>query len=159
MWRRPNSKKKREGKPKESVASLRQFVRNPTRRRFFAQCCDPNSLLWSDTPSGNETMHMLLFNAAAQSPMNIVYNDHPGPTHTVKSTQMLKIIKWQVRKDRANYRGKPPKRQICFGSPLPFDCTGTLAEINSSFNIYYTNSHSHKVATRLVLGVFVYILK
>ena len=41
----PSKKKKRGGKPKEDVATLRHVVKNPTRRRFFAQCCDPKSLL------------------------------------------------------------------------------------------------------------------
>ena len=124
-------KKKRLGKPEESVANLRQYVRNPTRRRFFKECCDANSLLWSLTPSGTETMHKVLFQAGAQDPMNIIYAEHPGQTRSIKSTTMMKMIKWQVRKDRANYKGRQPKRQICFGSQLTFDWAATLASINA----------------------------
>jgi len=130
-------RRKRDGKPNYDVASLRQIVRNPTRRRFLEECLDPDSLLWTATPSGYETMHKLLFNVAAQDPMNIIYAERPGETRSVKSAQMLKIIKWQVRKDRANYKGKRPKRQICFGAPLEFDWAAALENINSSTPIQF----------------------
>ena len=129
---RKKGKKERTGKPSVGVAELRKIVKDPTRRRFFAQCLKPDSILWHKTPAGTEYIQKFLFNKAAQAPMNIIYSENPGATRSVKSTQMMKIIKWQVTKDRSNWNGKTPKRKILFGTPLEFDWEGELQKLSNA---------------------------
>ena len=126
------NKKCRPGKPMSQVAELRKIVRDPTRRRFFEQCCDPQSILWTSTPAGKECMHKLLFVAASQDPLNLVYQTHPGQTHNVKHSEVMNVMKWQVVKDRSNWVGKTPKRALSFGSPMPFNWETELAKIQHS---------------------------
>ena len=122
--------KKREGKPVAAVSTLRSLIKNPTRRRYFQQCRDPDSVLWSQNPGGYETMNVKLFNAASNSPIRlIIYEKHPGKTSNVKRTAIRNIMKWQVRKDRANYKHNEPKREICFGEVLVFDWEGKRDEL------------------------------
>ena len=117
------SSKKRPGKPVDTVGSLRKIQRDTTRRRFFRQCCDPDSLLWRAPPPGSEkeTLRVRLFDRAATEPIDIIFADNPGPTRHVKETALRKVIKWQVTKDRANYKGKPPKRVTSYDNELDFD--------------------------------------
>ena len=122
--------KKRPGKPGVTDATLRRICRNPTRRRFFRQCCDPKSLLWTTNPSGDETVNISLRDAAAADPIELIYNDNPGTTRSVERNTILRKIKWQIKKDRANYKGKQPVRQVWHGGQLEFDWAGTLTSIN-----------------------------
>ena len=132
----PEPKKGRPGKPTVNLCSLRRIVKDTTRLRFFSQCRKPDSLLWYRTPSGAQQMRRMLFARAAQEPMNAIYRQHPGPTRGVQVPRMLTVIKWQVSKDRANWIGKIPKRQMLFGAESTFDWEGELAKINHKNSLY-----------------------
>ena len=41
-------------------------------------------------------------------------------------------MKWRVTKDRANWKGKTPKRIMMLGEPLPYDWEGEIAKLSSA---------------------------
>ena len=88
-----NNKKRRPGKPDNIGATLRRISRNPTRRRFFNQCCDPNSLLWSTNAAGDESVDQALLDAAAEDPIQLIYSDNPGATRLVNRQDLLHKVK------------------------------------------------------------------
>lgn len=122
----------RPGKPTVNLSALRKIVKDPTRLRFFSQCRKADSVLWYRSPSGHQHIHKMLFARAAQDPMDEVYRQHPGPTRGVPVNKILSVIKWQVSKDRANWIGKTPKRQMLFGTESPFDWEGELQKLRSN---------------------------
>ena len=145
----PKKKKKRPGCTGDP--KLRTLVEGPTRQRFFEQCCKPDSLLWSLTPSGVEIMHSLLFQKAAKLPMDMIYAAHPGPTRGVSSTKMLKQIRWKVSKDRSNWKGKTPKRDMQFGVTLEYDWQAALNDIqNNSSNSKLSKSKRSKCGNKAI---------
>ena len=125
----PLKKKPRTGKPIIAVAQLRKIAKNPIRRRFFEQCCDPRSILWSKSCGGKEALRKLLFVAASQDPINLIYQEHPGQTHGIQYSEVMNVVRWQVYKDRSNWLGKTPKRALDFGSPLAFDWEAQLSKL------------------------------
>lgn len=93
-------KKKRRARPGRSspdTANLRKLVKNATRRRFFDQCMNPDSILWS-RPEGHKKadLHNLLFSIAAQEPIDELYKENPGTLRSVPETKLRSIVKWQV---------------------------------------------------------------
>ena len=108
----PFYKRPRPGKPTATKATLRRFARNPTRRRFFLQCCDPQSLLWTTDAARIEHIDVMLLNAAAADAIDLVYKDNPAETRFVERQVILDAVTWQVRKDRQNWCGKQPKRIV-----------------------------------------------
>jgi len=64
---------------------------------------------------------MLLFHRAAQDPMDEVYERYPGPLYTTTGSKVLKVMKWRVSKDRNNWLGKVPKRELFTGKVSPYD--------------------------------------
>ena len=115
------NRKTRPGRPPVLVTTLRRYVKNATRRRFFSQCQDANSVLWERSASGQYVVNRILFSRAAQSVIAEIYESYPGPLHSVSSATLLRVIKWQVTKDRGNWLGKTPKRELFFGAVSPFD--------------------------------------
>ena len=124
-------KKTRPGRPASKVAALRKVVKDPTRCRFFKQCANPASVLWSTTKNGKEEMNKILFVRAAKDPMDFIFAKNPGTTFDVHPTKMLNLINWQVYKDRQNYAHTAPKRQMVFGELMPYDWEGELSKINA----------------------------
>ena len=113
--------KRRPGKPVHKVAEMRKLVRDPTRQRFFAQCQSRTSVLWQPSPAGTEMMCKLLFDRACLDPIDEVYRRNPGKTHGVDVDFIKTQVYWQVYKDRSNWLGKTPVRNLMFGEPMPFD--------------------------------------
>jgi hypothetical protein len=125
-----NTKKKSRRKPASpTTVELREVAKNPTRRRFFKQCCLPSSLLWKRTASGGQTLDKLLFAQAAQDTIAELYQRFPGATYSVPGTKLLKVVKWRVCKDRNNWMGKSPKRQLFVGAESEFDWEGVHAKL------------------------------
>ena len=89
-------------------------------------------LLLSSATNTQEFLRQRLFERAAKDPIDMIYADNPGETRKVKQASLLKVMKWQIVKDRANYKGKPPKRVVVWGSDLPFDWAGELAKIEAT---------------------------
>ena len=113
-------KKKRHGaSPK--TKELRKLIRSPTRRRFFTQCVNPDSLLWKNWGSGSKSMNQLLFSRAAQDPMDEVYELYPGPLYSTTGGKVLKAMRWRVTKDRNNWMGKVPKKKLFTGNVSHYD--------------------------------------
>ena len=137
-------KQKRPGKPTVTVGILRKLAKEPTRRRFFAQCCMIDSVLWYTTLGGTQQMQKMLFVRAAQDPMDIIFRDNPGTTRNVSTALLLKVVKWQVAKDRNNWMGKTPKREMLFGPVLPFDWESELSKLQQlpEENLVRTSSAS-----------------
>ena len=117
---KPKKKKLRLGRPSEAEALLRKLVKNPTRRRFFSQCANKQSVLWNPEP-GQRRFHDALFSFAAKDVINLCYRNNPGPLHNQQHSTVEKVVLWQVKKDRNNWAGKAPKRNPYFGTELPFD--------------------------------------
>ena len=122
--------KRRPGKPSDDIALLRKISMDTTRRRFFDQCCKRDSVLWY-CPENSTSEHLVrvLFDKAATDPLNLIYAANPGATRGTNSSVLRNVIKWRVTKDRANWRGKKPKRHMLLGQPLPFDWEGELKKI------------------------------
>ena len=118
--RKPKKKARREPSSPKTI-ELRDLAKNPTRRRFFRQCCKTDSLLWQRTASGGQTLHKLLFARAAQDPVAELYQRYPGTTYSVPGTKLMKAVKWRVCKDRNNWMGKTPKRQLFAGAESEFN--------------------------------------
>ena len=117
-----------DGTPDEG--SMRDLVRNTTRRRFFSECNRMSSVLWSVTKGGKQTMNKLLFGAAVEDVCNLLYKENPGTLRKVLEPQLTSAIRWQVGKDRNNWKNKAPKRGGLYtGTKLPFDFIGVAAEI------------------------------
>ena len=106
------------------------MIKPIARRRFFLQCRDPKSVLWTLTPTGKYILHKFLFDAAAEDVVNLAYNLHPGPTNKIPRDKILSIIQWCVYKDRQNYLHKSPKRPIINGAELPFNFKSELQKFN-----------------------------
>ena len=121
--------KKRPGKPTTDIKTLRDCVRNATRRRFFKACQDPESALYTKTPKGKRRLNLMLFSQAAQDVIDVVVQEYPLKLRKVSSQELEKAIKWQVKYDRLNYLGGKPKRPISFGEPMPFDFSKARAEL------------------------------
>ena len=92
-----SQKKSRPGKSSPKTASLRKLAKDPTRRRFFDQCRNLESLLWH-RPIGNrkEEMDGLLFARAAKDPIDEMYSSHGGTLRAVTHTKLQSVVKWQV---------------------------------------------------------------
>ena len=106
------------------------MIKPIARRRFFLQCRDSKSVLWTLTPTGKYILHKFLFDAAAEDVVNLAYNLHPGPTNKIPRAKILSIIQWCVYKDRQNYLHKSPKRPIIYGVELPFNFKSELQKFN-----------------------------
>ena len=137
-----SKKKSRPGRPEAGISTLRKLVKDPTRRRFFNQCCDPHSVLWQKNDNGIDVMNKMLFAKAAQDPMDLIYRCNPGATREVQTAQMQDVINWQVYKDRQNWLGKTPKRRVVYGDELFFDWEGELQKLR--------NAHHCKSTARMV---------
>ena len=104
-------------------------MRSPTRRRFFTQCVNPDSLLCKHWSSSSRGLNKVLFGRAAQDPMEEVYLRHPGPLYTVTGSKVLKAMKWRVTKDRNNWMGEIPKRELFSGTVSEYDWEKTFREL------------------------------
>ena len=93
-------KKKRKSRPGRSspdTANLRKVVKNATRRRFFEECMNPDSILWNRTEGKKKAdMNNLLFSIAAREPIDELYKENPGTLRSVPETKLRSIVKWQV---------------------------------------------------------------
>ena len=125
----PSRKKSRPGRASPQTAKIRHLVKDSTRRRFFNQCIKEDSVLWETKPGGKQLLKKLLFSRAAQDPMEECYRLNPGPLYSVPGSKLMKIIKWRVNKDRQNWAGKTPKRQVVFGADSPWDWEGNNADL------------------------------
>ena len=123
--------KKRPGKPASAKAKIRKLVRDPTRQRFFEQCRSRSSVLWQPTAAGTEQMVKLLFDRACLDPIDMVYRLHPSQTHGVEHGVIKREVHWQVYKDRSNWLGKTPTRDLAFGAPMPFDWEAELQVVRN----------------------------
>ena len=119
---RPNTKRVQADK---GMRSMRDTVKNITRRRFFDECTDEDSILWFNTAgnegSGKQTMQRLLFERASKDCINLLYDEYPGTLRNVKQVELKKAIHWQVMRDRNNWKGLTPKRRAYVGTKLTFD--------------------------------------
>ena len=125
-------KKKRPNRASPKTRELRTLIRSPTRRRFFPQCVDPESLLWKNWSSSSKSLNQLLFTRAAQDPMDEVYERFPGPLFHTTGTKVLKAMKWRVTKDRNNWLGRTPKRELFTGKISEYDWEGNYRELESA---------------------------
>ena len=126
---RPPKKKGRPGRASPQTAKIRHLVKDSTRRRFFCECVKQDSVLWTTNKTGKQVLNKLLFSRAAQDPMEECYRLNPGPLYSVTGSKLLNIIKWRVNKDRQNWLGKTPKRQVVFGPESPFNWEDNDAEL------------------------------
>lgn len=112
-------------------SSLRDLVRNTTRRRFIQQCSKLTSVLWQVTKGGKQTMNRLLFDSAFDDLVNILHQKHPFALRKVQEQQLKAAVRWQVMRDRNNWKGKEPKRRggLFAGESLSFDFDGVAADI------------------------------
>ena len=142
------SAKSRPKKPEQVVAALRKLQKDTTRRRFFRECCKPDSVLWAPPVSGSkaETLRAELFDKAAEDPLNLIFAENPGATRNVTGVQLRKIIRWQVAKDRANYKHKPPKRWPQYGDELEFDFTAELVQMRLDTTVALIPKEYHVTA-------------
>jgi len=91
------AKKQRPGKSSPQTTNLRKLVKDPTRRRFMSQCCDPNSILWQKKKGHvKRELNKLLFTRAAQDPISELYSSYPGALHAVHNNKLLSVMRWQV---------------------------------------------------------------
>ena len=75
-------------------------------------------------------MNKLLFGAAVEDVCNLLYKENPGTLRKVLEPQLTSAIRWQVGKDRNNWKNKAPKRGGLYsGTKLPFDFIGVAADI------------------------------
>ena len=90
-----SSAKSRPKKPEQVVAALRKLQKDTTRRRFFRECCKPDSVLWAPPVSGSkaEMLRAELFDKAAEDPLNLIFAENPGATRNVTGVQLRKIIR------------------------------------------------------------------
>ena len=112
-----------------NTKEIRSYIRSPTRRRFFAECTKPGSLLWKNSGSSSRSLNHALFVRAAQDPIDEVYERYPGPLYTVSGTKVLRAVKWRVTKDRNNWMGKVPKRELFRGKVNPYDWEKNFNEL------------------------------
>ena len=105
-----------------TVKELRNYVKNATRQRFFAECLNPDSVLWFKTPGGKSMMNRILFDRARKDVITKIYAESPGPMRKIPEPKLKSLIHWQVMKDRNNFKtGNVPKRNAFTGEPSPFD--------------------------------------
>ena len=108
---------------------LRNIIKNTTRRRFFAECCKVDSILWTFTPRGKPIMRVILFERAASQVIDLLYAESPGALRAMPEDELTEEIRWQVMRDRNNYKGKKPIRSPFTGEALPFNFARVHAEI------------------------------
>ena len=127
----PSVTKSRKRKAKDDPDSmLREIVRNTARRRFFKECCKRDSVLWNNRPnSDKQYMNRLLFKRAAEDVIDILHEAQPHQLRKTTDYKIEDIIRWQVSRDRNNWAGKTPKRDIFVGTVLPFDFDGENKKI------------------------------
>ena len=123
----------------EDTTDLRDIVKNPTRRRFFAECVKPVSPLWKVSPAGKAALNRILFDRASVDPIDIMFKKHPNALRKISQKRLERQVHWQVMRDRNNYgaAGRKPKRAAFFGPPLPFDFEAEQAKIEEAI----ANSH------------------
>ena len=68
--------------------------------RFEIQCANPKSKLWSSTPP--RRLNEDLFNEAAEGPLEEIYDAHHTALKKIPSAKVLKVMRWKLRKHRAN---------------------------------------------------------
>ena len=126
-------KKKRSRCVSPLTTQIRTLARDCTRRRFFDECIKPDSLLWKKKkPTSKSTMDKRLFRRAAQDPMDELYETYPGPLFKVSGKKLRQIIQWRVVKDRNNWCGKVPKRDLYIGAQSFFDWEAHSAELEKT---------------------------
>lgn len=69
-------------------------------RRFEIQCGNPESSLWAKTPP--RRLNEALFNAAAEDPLEEIYDAHHTALKKIPSEKVLKVMLWRLRKHRSN---------------------------------------------------------
>ena len=56
---------------------------------------------------------------------------HGLPMHGVEHGAIKKEVHWQVYKDRSNWLGKTPTRDLAFGPPMPFDWEAEFQKVRN----------------------------
>ena len=95
----PKKKKRRPrpGRSSPDTANLRKLVKHATRRRFFEECMNPDSVLWSRSEGHKKAdLNTMLFSIAAQEPIDELYKENAGTLRSVPETKLRSIVKWQV---------------------------------------------------------------
>ena len=66
-------------------------------------------------------MRLMLYERAAAKVVDLLYSESPGALRTFSEDVVKEEIRWQVMRDRNNYKGKKPKRAPYTGEPLAFN--------------------------------------
>ena len=77
--------------------SLRQLVKNTTRRRFFDECCSLDSKLWYHGVGDKQFMHRLLFERAAQDVIDLLFANNPGRLRKVTEADVRRTVRVSSR--------------------------------------------------------------
>jgi len=90
------NKQRRVSRSSPTTLTLRKLAKDPTRRRFFEQCLNLQSVLWHKFGGAKKEINVVLFARAAKAPMDELYSAHPGVLHSVSHNKLREVIKWQV---------------------------------------------------------------
>ena len=90
------------------TSKLRRLSKQQTRNRFFAECQNPKSCLWDDA----KNIKTKLFEKATEEPLSYLFHRHSGILHKTSKIKLRQIMKWQVGKDRSNWKGKTPSKKF-----------------------------------------------
>ena len=75
-----------------TTVDLRNIAKNTTRRRFFNECLQTKSPLWTLTPGGKQVLERLLFERACKDVLDLLYEENPGPLRSVNQQTVKTII-------------------------------------------------------------------
>ena len=79
---------------------IRKVICFDIRRRFEKECSKPNSVLFTDVRP--QRLKEDVFLEAARSPMKKIYTTHAKKLKDVAGGKVVNVVKWKIRKMRAN---------------------------------------------------------
>lgn len=131
-----------------ATVKIRKLIEGPIERRFQLECSKKNSVLFGSVPP--RRLQEDIFQVACQSPLQEIYTSHAKELQDVASPKVMHIVKWKIRKMRAN--PMPAKHHV--GDGYDFDAVARALEsklFNSPAerrrNYFYKRSKTRCVRT------------
>lgn len=95
---RPKKRFRKRASP--DTVKIRKIIEGPIERRFQRECAKKNSPLFGQVPP--KRLNQDLFDVACKSPLEEIYTSNAKVLKDVPSNKLEHIIKWKIRKMRAN---------------------------------------------------------
>ena len=94
------SKKKFRRTASPETCQIQKIIASPIERRFQIECAKTSSPLFGKVPP--KRLREEVFEVACKSPLEEIYTNHAKELKNVASSKVMSIVKWKIRKMRAN---------------------------------------------------------